>query len=49
MDMLDRLYGHLGEVRHRSEDLEFRLEQHRDRRSWVDGLNIGELADKVLA
>jgi hypothetical protein len=39
----------LGEVRHRSQHVEYRLEQHTDRPSWVDGLTIGQLAAKVLA
>ena len=26
--LVNRVYGHLGEVRHRSEHLEFRVEQH---------------------
>jgi len=26
--MVKRIYGHLGEVRHRSEHLEYRIEQH---------------------
>jgi len=29
--LVDRVYGHLGDVRHRSETVEFRVEQHRDR------------------
>jgi integrase len=28
--MVERVYGHLGQVRHRSEVVEFRVEQHRD-------------------
>jgi integrase len=28
--LVDRVYGHLGEVRHRSEHVEFRVEQHLD-------------------
>lgn len=28
--LVDRVYGHLGEVRHRSEFVEFRLDQHID-------------------
>ena len=27
--LVDRVYGHLGDVRHRSEVVEFRVEQHR--------------------
>lgn len=30
-DMIDRVYSHLGTIRHRSEVVEFRLEQHLDR------------------
>ena len=29
--LVDRVYGHLGDVRHRSEMVEFRVEQHRER------------------
>ena len=29
--MIDRVYGHLGRVRHRSEVVEYRVEQYRDR------------------
>ena len=29
--MVDRVYGHLGEIRHRSEVVEYRVSQHRDR------------------
>lgn len=29
--LVNRIYGHLGEVRHRSEVVEYRIEQHRDR------------------
>lgn len=29
--LVDRVYGHLGEVRHRSEVVEYRIEDHRDR------------------
>ena len=28
--MVKKVYGHLGQVRHRSEVVEFRLEQHRE-------------------
>ena len=28
--MIERIYGHLGEVRHRSDVVEFRVEQHED-------------------
>ena len=28
--LVDRVYGHLGDVRHRSEVVEFRVEQHRE-------------------
>ena len=28
--LVDRVYGHLGDVRHRSETVEFRVEQHRE-------------------
>ena len=28
--MVERVYSHLGEVRHRSEVVEYRLEQHRE-------------------
>ena len=28
--LIDRVYGHLGDVRHRSETVEFRVEQHRE-------------------
>lgn len=28
--LVDRVYGHLGEIRHRSEVVEFRVEQHRE-------------------
>lgn len=28
-DLVDRVYGHLGQVRHRSEHVEYRIEQHR--------------------
>ncbi len=30
-EMVEKVYGHLGEVRHRSEVVEFRVEQHSDR------------------
>ena len=30
-DMIDRVYSHLGTVRHRSEVVEYRVEQHLDR------------------
>ena len=29
--MVRRIYGHLGEVRHRSEHVEYRIEQHREK------------------
>lgn len=29
--LVERVYGHLGEVRHRSEEVEYRVEQHADR------------------
>lgn len=29
--LIDKIYGHLGEVRHRSEELEFRVDQHEER------------------
>lgn len=28
--LVDRVYGHLGDVRHRSETVEYRVEQHED-------------------
>jgi integrase len=28
--LVKRIYGHLGEVRHRSENVEYRVENHRD-------------------
>ena len=28
--MVERVYSHLGQVRHRADVVEFRLEQHRD-------------------
>ena len=30
LSLVDRVYGHLGDVRHRSEVVEFRVEQHRE-------------------
>ena len=36
--LIKRVYGHLGTVRHRSEDPEFRIEQHRDREGIRDRL-----------
>jgi hypothetical protein len=33
-DMLEEVYGRLGDVRHRSGAVEYRVEQHFD---WVDG------------
>ena len=29
-DLVDRVYGHLGETRHRSEVMEYRADQHED-------------------
>jgi len=29
--LVDRIYGHLGDIRHRSEDVEYRVEQHKER------------------
>ena len=37
--LVDRVYGHLGDVRHRSETVEFRVEQHREQ--------LAERAQKV--
>ena len=28
--LVDRIYGHLGDIRHRSDHVEFRVEQHAD-------------------
>jgi hypothetical protein len=28
--MVERIYGHLGQVRHRSEEVSFRIEEHED-------------------
>ena len=30
LSMMEQVYGHLGQIRHRSEFVEYRLEQHRD-------------------
>ena len=41
--LIKRVYGHLGTVRHRSENPEFRIEQHRDRdgiRDRLRGLRV---------
>lgn len=39
MAMVDRIYSHLGTVRHRSDVVEYRVEQHLDR--------VGELAERA--
>ena len=36
--LIKRVYGHLGQVRHRAEHVEFRIEQHRDREGIRDRL-----------
>jgi len=30
-ELVEKVYGHLGEVRHRADVVEFRVEQHRER------------------
>ena len=43
--LVDRVYGHLGEVRHRSEVVEYRVEQHGDiLRQALDGLRATSTA-----
>jgi len=38
--MVRRVYAHLGDVRHRSEVVEYRLEQHLDRRLGLSGPSV---------
>lgn len=38
LEMVNRIYGHLGEIRHRSEVVEYRVEQHLDVKGFAERL-----------